>query len=345
MPVKIAVDTMGGDFGPRIILAGASQFLAATPDDDTSIVFVGPEAKLTSMLADSRGRNRRISIRNADDFIPMDASAREAVRKTSSSLVVAHRMLRDGEVDGVVSAGNTGAVMASAIFNLGRMEGVSRPAIGAIFPTSGDRPCLIMDVGANSDCKAGNLMEFAYMGTIYYSYMVDVAEPRVALLSIGEESSKGNEITVEAHRRLIGNSLNFIGNVEGRDVLAGRADVVICDGFVGNILLKFAESVKGFISGQFKRQVSTNLFSRAGAFLMAPFLKRLKGSFDYSRYGGAPLLGTNGVTIICHGSSNEVAVMNAIRMAREMVVKNVNGHIREKLSTGYSLARLNGEIK
>jgi glycerol-3-phosphate acyltransferase PlsX len=223
--------------------------------------------------------------------------------------------------------------MASAIFNLGRIEGVSRPAIAMNFPTSNNKPCLILDVGANSNCRADNLLEFAHMGSIYFNHVVNVPNPRVALLSIGEEASKGNDLTVEAHRRLSSSSLNFIGNIEGRDVLRGKSDVVVCDGFVGNILLKFAESIRGYLFGKMKRQISSNLFSRFGAILMGPFLRRMNRTFDYSEYGGAPLLGTNGVTIVCHGSSNASAVMNAIRVAREAVVKEINKHINDQLSS------------
>jgi len=336
---------MGGDFGPRVVVSGALQFLQLSEFEDSEIVFVGPEDVLREVLVEFGNPNGRVTVSHAPDVITMDDPPTDGVRRKESSLVVAHRLMKDGKVDAVVSAGNTGAVMASAIFNLGRIEGVSRPAIATLFPTTGDEPCLVIDVGANSDCKPDNLLEFAYMGSVYFEHVKGVSEPRVALLSIGEEKSKGNEVTIAVHRRLLESSLNFIGNVEGRDVLAGRSDVIVCDGFVGNVLLKFAESFQGFLYTKINRQVSTNIFSRLGAGLMAPFLRRMKRTFDYSQSGGAPLLGTNGVTIICHGSSNEMAVMNGIKMARAMVFNRVNDHIIEQLSTRYASTNIKGTGK
>ena len=342
MPIRIAIDTMGGDFGPGVIIRGALQYLLDDRSEDSELIFVGPEDIVRECLHDLQVPEQRVSVQHAGDVIAMDAPPTDGLRKKKSSLVVAHKLLKNREVEAVVSTGNTGAVMASAMFNLGRLEGVSRPAIASVFPTSTDRPCLVLDVGANSDCKPNNLLEFAHMGSIFFSNLVDEQHPRVALLSIGEESNKGNDITIHAHRQLSRSSLNFIGNIEGRDVLKGKSDVVVCDGFVGNVLLKFTESVHTFIFDKFKRQVSTNIFSRMGTVLMAPFLGRLKKAFDYSQYGGAPLLGINGVTIICHGSSNALAVMNGIKVAREMVAKKVNYHIKERLSAYYSPANAKG---
>ena len=342
MPVRIALDTMGGDLGPREIIRGAMKYMSDHASDDTEIVLVGRQEELAPLIAELRPNSRRITIRNATDVITMGAPPTDGIRKKESSLVVSHGLMKQGEVAAVISTGNTGAVMASAIFNLGRLDGVSRPAIATLFPTASDKPCLVLDVGANSDCKVHNLIEFAHMGSIYYSFMYDNESPRLALLSNGEERTKGNDVTKETHRQLTGNSLNFVGNIEGRDLLKGQADVVICDGFVGNIILKFAESMKSFIFDKFKRQVSTNVFSRAGAALMAPFLRRLKKTFDYAEYGGAPLLGINGVTIICHGSSSARAVSNAIRMAKEMVTRTVNEHIAKELAGMKMAVRLKG---
>lgn len=342
MPIRIAVDTMGGDRGPSVIVQGALEYLSGNGSSNTGITFVGPKDTLEKILIELKAPTDNVSVVNADDVVSMDGSPREGIRKKGSSLAIAHKLVKNGEADAVVSTGNTGAVMASAIFNLGRIKGVSRPAIASQFPTVFDKPCLVLDVGANSDCKVENLLEFAHMGSVYFSYIVDVPSPRVALLSIGEESSKGNDLTLEVHKRLSDSSLNFIGNIEGRDVLRGGSDVVICDGFVGNVLLKFAESIQGFLFDKMKRQISTNMFSRVGAILMGPFLRRMKKTFDYSQYGGVPLLGTNGVTIVCHGSSNSLAVMNAIRVAHEMVAKKVNSHIVEQLSSEYQAASVKG---
>jgi glycerol-3-phosphate acyltransferase PlsX len=345
MGIRIAVDTMGGDLGPRVIVSGALQFLQMEEFADSEIVFVGPEDALREILSDLGNPNGRVTVSHAPDVITMDDPPTDGVRRKESSVVVAHRLMKEDKVDAMVSTGNTGAVMASAIFNLGRIEGVSRPAIASLFPTTDAKPCLVLDVGANSDCKPDNLLEFAHMGSVYFEHVRGVSEPRVALLSIGEEKSKGNEVTISAHRRLVASNLNFIGNVEGRDVLAARSDVIVCDGFVGNVLLKFAESIQGFLYTKIKRQVSTNIFSRLGAGLMAPFLKRMKKTFDYAQYGGAPLLGTNGVTIICHGSSNDMAVMNGIKMARDMVINRVNDHINEQLTTRYASTKIKGPGK
>jgi len=333
MAIRIAVDTMGGDLGPDVIVRGAMRYLLRDANGNTGITFVGPEDIVKKTLSSLRASDDRISIENASDVIAMDAPPTDGIKKKQASLVVAHRLVKSGKADAMVSTGNTGAVMASAMFNLGRIEGVSRPAIASPFPTLDKRPCLILDVGANSDCRVDNLLEFAYMGSIYFSHIVNVPHPRVALLSIGEESSKGNDLTLETHRRLSASSLNFIGNIEGRDVLQGRSDVIVCDGFVGNILLKFAESIREYLFGRVKRQISSNPFSRLGALLMGPFLRRVNRTFDYSEYGGVPLLGTNGVTIVCHGSSNALAVTNAIRVAKEAVVKNINKHINDQLSS------------
>jgi len=333
MPIRIAVDTMGGDLGPDVIVRGAIQYLLDKTSDGTELIFVGPRETIESILTDIKAPDDRTSVENADDVIAMDASPTDGIRKKGASLVVAHRLVKDGKADAVVSTGNTGAVLASAMFNLGRIEGVSRPALASHFPTSNKKPCLVLDVGANSHCRVDHLLEFAYMGSIYFSQIMNVPHPRVALLSIGEEASKGNDLTVEAHRRLSSSSLNFIGNVEGRDLLSGKSDVIVCDGFVGNIILKFAESIRGFLYGKIKRQISSNPFSRLGAILMGPFLRRIHKTFDYSQYGGVPLLGTNGITIVCHGSSNALAVMNAIRVANDAVAKEINKHINDQLSS------------
>ena len=340
--ICIALDAMGGDLGPRVALEGALSFLEMEEHRDTSIVCVGPTEELEGILTDLGSPNGRITIENATDVITMHDPPTNGVRKKNSSLVVAHTLMKEGRVDAVVSAGNTGAVMASAIFNLGRIQGVTRPAIGALFPTVNPQSCLVLDAGANADCKVENLVEFAYMGSVYIGHLFNLPAPRVGLLSIGEEKSKGNDLTIEAHKVLSETPLNFVGNIEGRDILAGRCDVVVCDGFVGNVLLKFAESIKGFLFEKVKRQISSNIFSRLGAILMAPFLSRMKRTFDYAEYGGAPLLGTKGVTIICHGSSNPLAVRNGIRMAQDMINKRVNDHIISQLTATYSAANTKG---
>jgi glycerol-3-phosphate acyltransferase PlsX len=262
----------------------------------------------------------------------------DAVRRRDTSIAEAIRLHKEGQVDAVISAGNTGAVMGTAMLNLGRLREVKRPAIASFFPSVGVRPTVVLDVGANSDCKPLHLYQFAIMGSIVASYMFQATNPRVGLLSIGEEKSKGNELTIETYPLLEHNpALNFVGNVEGRDILKGKVDVVVTDGFVGNVVLKLAESVEGFLTTMLRRQVSSNLFSRLGAMLMHPFLKRLRKTFDYAEYGGVPLLGINGVCIICHGESSSKAIRSAILLARQMVEKQVNKRIEDVL-----LAGLNG---
>jgi glycerol-3-phosphate acyltransferase PlsX len=242
------------------------------------------------------------------------------------------KMHKEGEVGAVFSAGNTGAVMATAVLTLGRVRGVSRPAIAATFPNKHEQTTLLLDVGANVDVRPEHLLQFAQMGAIYSEDILKVKSPRVGLLSIGEEATKGNDLIISSHDLLRKGGFNFVGNVEGRDILEGNCDVVICDGFIGNILLKFAESVKVFLETRVKRQVSSNYFSRAGAILMGPFLRRMKRSFDYAEYGGAPLLGINGNCIIGHGNSSAKAVVNAIRVAGDMIRTDTTAHIERRIS-------------
>ena len=214
----------------------------------------------------------------------------------------------------------------------GKIEGVSRPAIAGLFPTVSGKPTLVLDVGANVDCKPMHLYQFGVMGSIYASLMTGRTSPRVGLLSIGEEKSKGNEQTFQTWELLKNSGLNFIGNVEGRDVLHGKADVIIIDGFVGNILLKFAESVEGFLTKKIRHQVQTNIFSRMGAILMMPFLSRLRKTFDYTESGGAPLLGVDGICIICHGTSSPKAIKNGVFVASQMHLHNISENIRKEMA-------------
>jgi glycerol-3-phosphate acyltransferase PlsX len=240
-------------------------------------------------------------------------------------------MQKEKRANAFVSAGNTGAFMANAILICGRIEGINRPAIAGLFPTVNDRPTLVLDVGANVDCKPATLFQFGLMGSVYASLMTGNTSPRIGLLSIGEEKTKGNEQVVETYERFKQSGMNFVGNVEGRDILEGRADVVVCDGFVGNIILKFTESIEGFLTIKLRRQINKNLFSRLGAALLTPFLRRLRQTFDYSEYGGAPLLGVDGVCIVCHGSSSPKAIKNAVRVASDMVRHRICENIRDEL--------------
>ncbi len=324
---------MGSDRGPEAVLAGALEYLRSNPNNGVKLFLVGLKEKLTEIWGTfKKTAAYEIEFVDAPEVVEMHEPMARGMKKRNSSMAIALAMHKAGEVDAVVSAGNTGVCMASSIRTLGRLDGVLRPAIASQFPTARRKGMVVLDVGANVDSLPQYLYQFAVMGSIYSAYIYELEKPTVGLLSIGEEKVKGNEATLQAHKLLEDSFLNFIGNVEGNDILSAKCDVVVTDGFTGNILLKFGESFKNFIFTRVNIQVSSNLFSRMGAMLLSPFLRRLRNAFDYSRYGGAPLLGINGVMIIAHGSSNSQAIKNAIRVAVQMVKESVNDHIRERLA-------------
>lgn len=332
--LTLALDVMGTDNGPGIIIEGGIQAARAF-GSEVRIALVGNAGSIKAELKKHRELPENLDICHAEEQVLMSDFPADAVRRKNTSIAEAFRLHREGKVDAVVSPGNTGAVMGTAMLSLGRLKEVKRPAIASFFPTVDKRATIVLDVGANSDCKPLHLYQFAIMGSIMSGYMFNIDRPKIALLSIGEEKSKGNELTIETYPLLENNpALNFVGNVEGRDILKGKADVVVCDGFVGNIVLKLAESLEGFLTSSIRRQVSTNLFSRFGAFLMHPFLRRLRNTFDYSEYGGAPLLGINGVCIICHGGSSSKAIKQALNVAREMAYRQINQKIETELLSG-----------
>ena len=327
----VVLDAMGGDHGPAVCVEGAVQAVteASSP---FRVTLVGDEAELHRELQKHTFDAAQIDVVHAQEVVRMHDPATDGIRKKDSSIGVAMRLLRDHQGDAVLSTGNTGAVMAAGLAYLGRLGGVSRPAIACLFPSQHGRS-LLVDVGANPVCKAQNLLEFAIMGSVYSHSVMGVSTPRVGLLSIGEEASKGNDLIIAAHPILASADINFVGNIEGRDILSGRADVVVCDGFVGNIVLKFAESLQGFLTNAVRNQISSNYFSRAGAILMGPFLRRMKSTFDYAEYGGAPLLGLDGMCMICHGSSSPRAIKNAIWAIGRGFEHHVNDHIVEALQS------------
>jgi glycerol-3-phosphate acyltransferase PlsX len=329
--MRIAVDAMGGDFAPAAIVQGGIEAAKST-SGDFEIVLVGDRDQIEQeMRRHFRTHNLSISIHHASEVIGMEeAPALALKRKRDASISVANRLQKSGEVDAVISAGNTGAAMASALLELGRIHGVNRPGIGSLLP-NGSGAAMLIDVGANVDCKPQQLLQFGLMGSIYMNRIIGIDNPRVGLLSIGEERGKGNEATVAAYDLLAGSKINFVGNLEGRDILKGAADVLVCDGFVGNIVLKFAESIGGVFSFHMKRQIGRKVFSNLGAFLLKPTFAGLKKVFDYEEYGGAPLLGVNGVSIICHGGSTPKAIKNAVREAAKMIREGVNQTIRKEL--------------
>jgi glycerol-3-phosphate acyltransferase PlsX len=329
--MKIAIDAMGGNNASHPIVEGVVQ-AANLVQEGTEILLVGQEPLIRKELKSRfMPRGLPISVIHAPDVVAMDETPAAALRRRfDSSIKVAIGLVKSGEADAIVSAGNTGVVMATALMELGRLEGVSRPAIASFFPTAKET-AVVLDVGANVTCKGLNLYQFGVMGAMYTSQILRRRRPKVGLLSIGEESSKGNEPTILAHQLLSRSSLNFVGNIEGRDILRGNVDVVVCEGFVGNVMLKFAESIDSLLTAQLKRYVMARLRYRLGAHLLMPALLAFRRDLDYAEYGGAPLLGIDGVCIICHGGSSAKAIKNAIAVAQQMVKADVNSGICRQL--------------
>src|SRR5271166_5192379 len=326
----IALDAMGGDHAPRAEVEGA---IVAAREFDVRVLLVGIEATVRQELNRHRYRAPSIEVVNATEVITMRDSPSQAFRrKKDSSLHVAARLVHDGKADALVSAGNTGAAMTVARFVLGTLPSVDRPALAAAFPNMKEKVSVILDVGANVDSKPAQIEQFAVMGEIYYRTIFGVRKPRVALLSIGEEEMKGNELTREASSRLKQTSLNFMGNVEGRDVFRGNVDVIVCDGFIGNIALKISEGLVEHIGGMLKKAIKSSLRSQLGYALSKRAFDDFRKRTDYSEYGGAPLLGVRGITIIGHGRSNPNAIKNAIRVATELCRSRVNEKIEQELS-------------
>ncbi len=329
--IRIALDAMGGDNAPHDVVHGGIE-AARVAKGRFEVVLVGDEAKVKAEIARHfRTQELNVSTVHASQSVAMDELPSIALKqKKDSSIAVAMQLHRNREVDAVVSAGNTGAVMASALFGLQRVEGIRRPAIGSILPCEEGRT-LLLDVGANVDSRPQDLLQFGVMGSICYSRLFNEPNPSIGLLSVGHEAVKGNDTTLKAHSLFSKSRLNFIGNIEGGDILRGKANVVICDGFVGNIVLKFAESLHGLFKANLRRLVRKYLFSQIGAVLMKPTFDGIRKAFDYQEYGGAPLLGVQGVCIIAHGRSTPRAIKNAILAAYKMITEDVNKHIQEQV--------------
>ncbi len=325
----IALDAMGGDSAPQAEVEGA---IAAAREFGVRVALVGQPEKIKPELERHPHRGAAVEIVPAADVITMhDSPVQAARKKRDSSVHVAARMVKAGEADGLVSAGNTGAVMAISYFVLGTLPSVDRPALAAPFPTSKGGVSVMLDVGANVDSKAAHLEQFAVMGEIYYRAIFGTRRPKVAVLSIGEEEVKGNELTKETVARLKQMHLNFTGNVEGRDVFAGSADVIVCDGFIGNVALKISEGLVEHMIKMLKEGLGSTWTTQVGALLARGAFKDLKRKLDYSEYGGAPLLGVKGITIIGHGRSNANAIKNAIRVAAELSKAKINEKIEQEL--------------
>jgi glycerol-3-phosphate acyltransferase PlsX len=327
---------MGGDYAPRNVVTGAAEALQEA-NGRISLLLVGQEDKVRQELEHVRHRVKdaittgACSVVNATEVIDMHDLPNAALKaKKDSSMTVGITLHQEGKADAFVSAGNTGAVLSASTLILGRIKGVGRPTIGALIPTE-KTPCLLVDAGTNVDCRPRHLLEFAVMGSIYVAAMIGRRQPTVGLLSIGEEAIKGNETSLEAFELLRKSKLNFVGNIEGRDILKGKVDVAVCDGFIGNILLKFGESVPGFLKAQLRSLADRGLLNKLRIWLARGGLRAVMKDLDYQEYGGVPLLGVNGVSIIGHGGSTPKAIKNMIFRAEEMVRRKVIFQIKDAM--------------
>ncbi len=325
--MRIVVDAMGGDHAPEVVIQGLQAYLA---QGTANVILVGQEDKVKPLLGKYPLPPERVQFRHASQVIEMDEHPAEAVKaKEDSSMVVGMNLLKSGEADAFMSAGNSGGVLAAALFRLGRIPGIKRPALSTVFPTQKGFT-FILDIGANTDCKPLYLQQFGIMGSIYAERVLGVPNPRVGIVSNGEEPGKGSMLVQEAFELLKGSNLNFIGNVEGKDIPAGMADVVVTDGFTGNVIIKLAEGAAALMLGIIGEEIRRRKVAALGALLAKPAFRAVKHRLDYAEYGGAPLLGVDGVVIIAHGRSNAKAICNAIRVAE----RAVNGKIVEQIKSG-----------
>lgn len=318
----IALDAMGGDFAPAVTAEGALE--AIYENDDIEIILVGDEPSISKKLSGKRYPSARLHIRHASQVVGMAEHTVAAIRKKKdSSIRRAVELVKNKEADAVVSAGHSGVAMAMALLMLGPSKGVTRPAIATIMPSLKGF-FVLLDAGANADCDPENLYQFALMGDAYCKAMFELSEPRIALLSIGEEDTKGNILTKEAFKLLKDTPVKFIGNIEGKDIFSGDADAVVCDGFTGNIVLKTSEGLVDMIMKMLKKEISELTTGRIGYLLMKPALRNFRKKTDYAEYGGAPLLGINGTCVISHGRSSAKAIKNAVKVASEFAKKKVH---------------------
>lgn len=327
--ITISLDAMGGDNAPASEVAGAVETVRS--NQGVNIILVGDSGKIEAELSKHSYDNSRIRIHHASQVVEMHESAADALRKKpDSSIASGLKLHKTGEADAFISPGNTGAVMAASLFILGRIANVSRPTIGSRFPTERGIT-MVFDVGANVDCKPLNLLQFGIMGSVYASSIYGIENPKVGLLSVGEEKTKGDTLTVEAYELLEKSDLNFVGNVEGRDILKGSTHIIVCDGFVGNVVLKFAESVLGILKTKFSDYAERGFLSKVKVGLAYGTLKDIMKDFDYQEYGGVPLLGVNGISIIGHGRSTPRAIMNMALKAEQMARVKINEKIASQI--------------
>lgn len=327
--MRIVLDGMGGDNAPAEIVKGAVE---AIKEIDDEVIIVGKEEAINAELAKYNYEGNQIRVVHADDVITMEDSPVKAIRrKQNSSLVVALNMIRDKEADLLISGGNTGALAVGARLVLGRIEGIDRPVLASIYPCLGMEPSLLVDAGASSESKANNLLEYALMGSIYVEKVWQRKSPRVGLVNLGVEENKGTSVTKDAYQRLKKTNLNFIGNVEAREVPKSACDVIVCDGFIGNVILKLSEGLALNILGVVKGKLMTNIKTKMAALMLKKQLNELKEDFDYEEYGGAPILGVNGPVIKIHGSSTASAVKNAIIKGMPYATEDVVGIIKQAM--------------
>lgn len=325
--MKIVLDAMGSDAGATPLVQGA---VMAAKHFPVEIILTGREYSLKRLLRHFRYTGNRIHVVGCSQTVAMHEKPKASLRKTDSSIAVGTKLVLDGMADALVSAGNTGATKAHTLMSWRRLPGITREGIATVMPTP-EHPSLLIDVGASVDCKPQHLVDFAVMGSVYSREILGQKNPRVGVLSVGEEPGKGNELTLATYKLLEQTQLNFIGNVEGRDILKGTADVVVCDGFVGNALLKFGEQLARMIMTGIKGAMTKNVLTLGAALILSPGLRSYRRRIDYAEYGGAPLLGLNGICIIGHGASSPKAIMNAIRVAKESVDHGVNRRISEEI--------------
>lgn len=338
----IAVDAMGGDFGPSVVVPGAVE---AAKRHNVHILLVGDTPKVEAELAKLSLDGVQCEIVHAADVVYMNEKPSDILRrKKNSSIQVACRLVKDGIAHGVVSAGHSGATVACGMFIIGRIQGVERPALATLMPTE-KNPVIVLDVGANVDCRPYHLFQFGLMGDAFARDLLGYPSPRVSLLSIGEEEGKGNCQVKEAYELLkMAKNLNFVGNSEGRDVFTGDMDVVICDGFVGNVVVKMSEGLSASLMRMLKRMLLSGLMPRIGALLARGAFRRFAHTVDYAEYGGAPLLGLQSLAIVCHGRSNPKAVCNAIKMSATYVRKGTNTRLTETIIANEELTRFSRAI-
>ena len=326
--MKIVLDAMGGDHAPPVAVEGG---VWAARECGVEVILVGREENVQQELAKYDTTGLSLPIVHASQVIEMEEHPAAAVKaKKDSSMVVGMELLKRGEADAFVSAGNTGGVMAAALFRLGRIRGIKRPALSTVYPTTTGF-CFMLDVGANTDCKPEYLLQFAYMGAAYAERVLGIVNPRMGIVSNGEEETKGSILVQEAHQLLKNSSLNFVGNVEGKDVPAGMADVVVTDGFTGNVIAKLSEGLAAALLGIIKEEVTGNPLAAVGALLSKPAFDQVRKRLDYAEFGGAPLLGVDGVVIVAHGRSSAKAIKNAVRVAKQAVEGGMLAAIKEGL--------------